>query len=66
VIVNGQAWRDDSGIPWANEWEDGHYMVVIGLDEKNVYFEDPSILAAGDLFRARSSSTATRLSVLFR
>ncbi|MCX6670115.1 MAG: C39 family peptidase [Methanothrix sp.] len=45
VIVAGQAWRDE-GTSWADDWEDGHYMVVIGLDEKNVYLEDPSLLGS--------------------
>lgn len=29
---------------WDNTWEDGHYVVAIGYDEKYIYFEDPSIL----------------------
>ena len=45
VIVAAQAWRDE-GTSWADDWEDGHYMVVIGLDEKNVYLEDPSLLGS--------------------
>ena len=24
----------------------GHYMVVIGIDNQNVYFEDPAILGS--------------------
>jgi len=46
VIVDGQAWRDgdDLNKPWSEVWESGHYMVVTGLDDKNVYIEDPSIL----------------------
>jgi len=48
VIVSGQAWRegDDLKKPWSEVWESGHYMVIIGLDEKNVYFEDPSLLGS--------------------
>lgn len=45
VIVPAQAWRGGS-TPWADDWEAGHYMVVIGLDEKNVYLEDPSMLGS--------------------
>jgi predicted double-glycine peptidase len=46
VIIAAQAWRDDAekDKPWKDIWDSGHYMVVIGLDKKNVYFEDPSIL----------------------
>ena len=44
VIIAAQAWRDDvnKDKPWKDLWDDGHYMVVIGLDHKNVFFEDPS------------------------
>lgn len=46
VIIVGQAWRDNETTPWEDDWDDGHYMVVIGLDERNVYLEDPSILGS--------------------
>jgi predicted double-glycine peptidase len=46
VIVLIQAWRgeEDMDKEWADLWDDGHYVVVIGVDEKYVYFEEPSIL----------------------
>ena len=46
VIIACQAWSDKSpaNVSWENDWEDGHYMVVIGIDSHNVYFEDPSML----------------------
>ena len=48
VIVDGQAWRDDTDKekPWTEVWESGHYMVVIGFDKENVYFEDPSLFGS--------------------
>lgn len=46
VIIAAQAWREDKDTPWKDRWEDGHYMVVIGTDQDNVYFEDPSILGS--------------------
>jgi predicted double-glycine peptidase len=48
VIVDGQAWRDDKDKdkPWTEVWESGHYMVVIGFDKGNVYFEDPSLFGS--------------------
>jgi len=48
VIIEAQAWRDDvdKDKPWKDIWNSGHYMVVIGMDDKNVYFEDPSIFAS--------------------
>jgi predicted double-glycine peptidase len=45
VIVGTQAWRGNtSQQSWVNDWADGHYMVVIGLDGRNVYLEDPAML----------------------
>ncbi|MHB8095913.1 MAG: C39 family peptidase [Candidatus Aminicenantales bacterium] len=46
VIADIQAWMDtpESGFSWAGEWEDGHYVIVLGIDERNVYVEDPSLL----------------------
>jgi uncharacterized protein len=44
VIVACQAWKYENQ-SWEDE-ESGHYMVVIGLDNKNVYLEDPSMLGS--------------------
>jgi len=46
VIVDLQAWRDRADLPWAETWDDGHYMVLIGADRDNLYFEDPSLLGS--------------------
>jgi hypothetical protein len=46
VIVDLQAWREGTDIPWAETWEDGHYMVLLSLDNEKLYFEDPSLLGA--------------------
>jgi predicted double-glycine peptidase len=48
VIVNCQSWRGSaySNASWANDCYDGHYLVVIGIDEKNVYLEDPYMLGS--------------------
>ena len=40
IIVDIQAWRDGTG-SWDDTWEDGHYLVFIGYDDENLYFEDP-------------------------
>jgi predicted double-glycine peptidase len=40
VVVAFQAWGDKSD--YSNDWDDGHYSIVIGLDDKNVYLMDPS------------------------
>jgi predicted double-glycine peptidase len=45
VIVCTQAWRsrEDSDRSVQEDWEDGHYVVVLGMDEKYVYYQDPFI-----------------------
>ncbi len=49
VIIDCQAWRSNTtnlNVNWTNDTMDGHYMVVIGIDNQNVYFEDPAILGS--------------------
>lgn len=48
VIVCCQAWRDEEDFEksWTEVWESGHYMVVIGYDQSNIYFEDPSLMGS--------------------
>jgi predicted double-glycine peptidase len=48
VIVDCQAWRSPASgnASWSEDWVDGHWMVIIGLDDENVYFEDPYILGS--------------------
>jgi len=43
VIVLGQAWRsrEESDKALADDWEDGHYAVILEVDNSYVYFEDP-------------------------
>lgn len=43
MIVEIQAWADP-GTDYKNDWDDGHYVVVIGFDQDYLYFEDPWIL----------------------
>lgn len=43
VILDVQAWTDlPEPVDWKNDWEDGHYVVLVALDEQNVYIMDPS------------------------
>ncbi len=44
VIVDLQAWRERADVPWTETWDDGHYMVLLGMDAEKLYFEDPSLL----------------------
>jgi predicted double-glycine peptidase len=48
IMVDGQAWRSsyEFNDSWSDIVDDGHWMVVIGIDEKNVYLEDPYILGS--------------------
>ncbi|MDD1742807.1 MAG: C39 family peptidase [Methanotrichaceae archaeon] len=45
VIVLGQAWRsrEDSKKAPEDEWADGHYLVLLGMDDNYVYLEDPYV-----------------------
>jgi len=43
VIIDAQRWRE-SGKTWEDSWAAGHYMVVIGIDNRSVYLEDPALL----------------------
>jgi ABC-type bacteriocin/lantibiotic exporter with double-glycine peptidase domain len=44
VILAIQAWREDPESSWAEDWDDGHYVVAVGYDDLNIYFMDPSTL----------------------
>lgn len=47
VIIDIQAWRSSNTTGnWTDDQSDGHYMVVIGIDNQNVYLEDPAILGS--------------------
>lgn len=45
VIVLSQAWRSqrDSAASVEEDWQNGHYVVVLSVDEDYVYFEDPYV-----------------------
>jgi predicted double-glycine peptidase len=54
VIVALQAWPTSPVADWRAHWEDGHYVVVVGLDRDRVYVMDPSIRTGyGYLTRAQ-------------
>jgi predicted double-glycine peptidase len=44
VIVNFQAWGEGATakLPWREDWEDGHYAVLVGMTADRAYFMDPS------------------------
>jgi predicted double-glycine peptidase len=41
VIIDLQAWRYNPSVSWSSD-DNGHYVVLIGLDENYAYFMDPS------------------------
>jgi predicted double-glycine peptidase len=43
VIVAIQAWPDGKVTDWRTDWEDGHYVVVVGLSRDRVFVMDPSV-----------------------
>jgi ABC-type bacteriocin/lantibiotic exporter with double-glycine peptidase domain len=43
VIVALQAWAGGAVTSWPTHWEDGHYVVVVGLSDDRVYAMDPSV-----------------------
>jgi len=45
VIISYQAWTNRKrNINWQKIESDGHYSVLIGIDDDKVYFSDPSLL----------------------
>lgn len=50
VVLDIQAWGDPGTDPTPEDWsdndEDGHYVVLAGLDAKNAYVMDPSVAGA--------------------
>ncbi|HAJ38803.1 MAG TPA: hypothetical protein DCL15_24310 [Chloroflexi bacterium] len=44
VIVALQAWGNGLANAYIDAWDDGHYAVVVGYDQDNVYLMDPSTL----------------------
>ena len=45
MIALGQVWRSqkDGAASAVDEWENGHYIVVLGVDDAYVYFQDPYV-----------------------
>jgi predicted double-glycine peptidase len=43
VIVALQAWAAAQISDWRADWEDGHYVVVVGVTGERVYVMDPSV-----------------------
>ena len=46
IIVLCQAGKDNTALNWTEDYENGQYLVVVGMDSQNVYFEDPTLLGS--------------------
>jgi len=48
VIVDAQAWKNNitNTQNWIDDQNNRHFMVVIGIDNENVYFEDPTVIGS--------------------
>ena len=45
TMVAIQAWLETYPAPdRSTNWEDGHWVIVIGMDDQKVYLQDPSLL----------------------
>lgn len=45
VIVDYQAWHGKPPVSdYTNEWEDGHYSILLGFNDRLLFLEDPSTL----------------------
>lgn len=42
VMIVLQAWTKKDNVDWKNNWDDGHYVDVIGYDGERLIFMDPS------------------------
>lgn len=42
IIVCFQAWPGRKIADWQTDWDDGHWAVLVGSDDDNVYLMDPS------------------------
>jgi len=44
AVLDIQAWPEKDATPydWSDNWEDGHYVVLVGLDQGFLYVMDPS------------------------
>lgn len=46
VLVMIQAWGNLGHTPYADDWEDGHYVVVVAVETATIVVEDPSLLGS--------------------
>lgn len=49
VILALQAWPERSRADWENMWDDGHYVVAVGVHGTTMMFADPSSIRPSTL-----------------
>lgn len=45
IIIICQTGKENA-TSWNDDYDDGHYLVVIGMDSQNIYFEDPALIGS--------------------
>ena len=66
VILLLQAWAKRKVKNWQNHWNDGHYVVAIGYDKKNIYFEDPYAISCQELERRWHGEKRCRIGIVIK
>ena len=46
VLVALQAWSDEPRSTYRDDWDDGHYAIIIAVEQDLIVFEDPSVLGS--------------------
>ncbi len=46
VLVALQAWSDKPRSSYRDDWDDGHYAIIIAVNHDKVVFEDPSVFGS--------------------
>ena len=46
VLVALQAWSDKPRSTYREDWDDGHYAIVVAVTQGAIVFEDPSVLGS--------------------
>jgi uncharacterized protein len=46
VLVALQAWSDEPRSTYRDDWDDGHYAIIIAVEQDTIVFEDPAVLGS--------------------
>lgn len=53
VLVALQAWSDKPRSTYRDDWDDGHYAIIIAVEQDTIVFEDPSVLGSRSVLSRR-------------